>query len=254
MDKPRIITIIQARMASSRLPGKILEDLAGKTMLAWVVDRARRAELVDEVVVATTTDPSDDPVVEFCQAQGYPVSRGSMHDVLDRYFQAASLYQADIIVRLTADCPLIDPGMIDDNLQTFLAADPPLDFAANRLPGDRSVPIGLDTEICTMAALEFAWNNAGEDHCREHVMPYFYEHPDQFNILHIRHQPDYGSYRWTVDTPEDLEVVRKIIAHFEGRDDFSWLEVLALVQSRPEIMDANAGVRHKDYREVDDRK
>jgi len=134
-----------------------LKDIAGKPMLAHVVERTRRAEWVDEVVVATTVETSDDPVAALCTERGYPCVRGSMHDVLDRYYQAAKAYQAEIIVRITADCPVIDPGLIDAVLQLFVEADPPYDFIANRLPEGRTYPIGLDTEVCSMAALETAW-------------------------------------------------------------------------------------------------
>jgi len=158
-----------------------------------------------------------------------------------------------VIVRLTADCPFIDPGMLDDNIRTFLAADPPLDFAANRLPLDRTVPIGLDTEICTFEALETAWREAKEDHDREHVMPFFYEHPERFNILHIRHEPDYGHMRWTVDTPEDLAFMRAVVRYFPERDDFSWREVLTLLERHPELSEINAGVQHKTHLDVDER-
>ena len=253
MSKPKIVCIIQARMAASRLPGKVLKDLGGQSVLSWVVERARRASLIDEVVVATTTEPEDDLVASFCQEKGYPVYRGSMHDVLDRYYQAAKKHKADLIVRVTADCPLIDSRMLDSNIRTFLEADPPLDFAANRIPNDRTVPIGLDTEICTFTALEIAWKETSEKHHREHVMPFFYEHPERFNNLHIRYEPDYGHLRWTVDVPEDLDLLQKIVAHFDGRNDFAWEEVLALVQEKPELSEINANVVHKDYREVDER-
>lgn len=253
-NKPRIITIIQARMAASRLPGKVLKQLGDKPVLAWMMVRARRAKLIDEVVVATTKESDDDVIVEFCEGQDFPYFRGSMHDVLDRYYQTAKKHKADLIVRLTADCPLIDPEMLDSNIQTFLDADPPLDFAANRLPMERTVPIGLDTEICTFEALETAWREAKGPHHREHVMPFFYENPDRFNILHIKHEPDYGHLRWTVDTPEDLVLLRQIVSHFNGRDDFSWKEVLALIESHPELSEINAKVIHKDYREVDARR
>ncbi len=254
MSKPKVVCIIQARMAASRLPGKVLKELGDKPMLAWMVVRARRAKFIDEVVVATTTDPEDDVVAFFCEEQGYPFYRGSMHDVLDRYYQAARLFEAKVIVRLTADCPLIDPGMLDSNIQTFLDADPPLDFAANRLPMERTVPIGLDTEICTFSALETAWREAKEPHHREHVMPFFYEHPERFNNLHITHEPDCGHLRWTVDTPEDWMLLKEIVAHFDGRDDFRWEEVLALVKAQPELSEINAEVEHKDYRDVDERR
>ncbi|MDH5506287.1 MAG: acylneuraminate cytidylyltransferase, partial [Anaerolineae bacterium] len=180
--------------------------------------------------------------------------RGSMHDVLDRYYQAARQFDAHVVVRLTADCPLIDPAEIDRTVNAFLAADPPLDFAANRLPMARTVPIGLDTEVCTFAALETAWQQAEEAHQREHVMPYFYEQPERFRMLHITHDPDYGHHRWTVDTPEDLALIREVLTHFAGRDDFTWQQVLALFEQRPELAEINAGVQHKTYREVDDRR
>lgn len=252
MPDLRTVAIIQARMSSSRLPGKVLADLGGQPALAWMTRRAARATRIDDVVVATTTDASDDPVAAWCAAENVPVYRGSMHDVLDRYLGAAREFDAGIIVRLTGDCPFIDPQMLDDNLKTFHDHRPPLDFAANRLPGDRTVPIGLDTEICTRAALERAGREATGPHQREHAMPYFYENPDKFNILHIRHTPDYGHLRWTLDTPEDLTLLRAIVAHFTD-DGFSWLDVLKLVEGHPELNEINAGVRHKDYREVDDR-
>jgi len=251
----KVVAIIQARMAASRLPGKVLKELGHKPVLGWMIARTRRAEWIDEVVIATTTDPGDDPVAAYCEAEGVAYSRGSMHDVLDRYYQAAKQYQADVIVRLTADCPFIDPAMLDDNLRAFFASEPRADFAANRLPPpfERTIPIGLDAEYCWFEGLETVWKEAKEKHQREHVMPFFYEHPARFTILHITHYPSYGHLRWTVDTPEDLALLRQIVAHFPGRDDFSWQEVLALVDAHPELGEINAGVRHKHYREVDDR-
>jgi spore coat polysaccharide biosynthesis protein SpsF len=249
----RVVGIVQARMASTRLPGKVLADLGGKPVLAWVVERAQRAESIDQVVVATTLSPEDGAVAAFCQDRGYAVTRGSMHDVLDRYYLAASEFKADVIVRLTADCPLIDPGLLDENIAAFLQAEPPLDFSANRLPGDRTVPIGLDTEICTFAALATAWREAEEPHQREHVMPFFYENPQRFNILHMRQEPDHGELRWTVDTPEDLEMLRAVVAHFPD-DRFSWKDVLALVEAQPDLAAINAGVQHRSQFDVDERR
>jgi spore coat polysaccharide biosynthesis protein SpsF len=220
---PKIVAIIQARMAASRLPGKVLKTLGHQPVLAWMLARTRRSKLIDEVVVATTTDPSDDSVAEYCQQEHAAFTRGSMQDVLDRYYQAAKVFRADVIVRLTADCPFIDPDLLDDNLRTFLRAEPKIDFAANRLPPPhhRTVPIGLDAEYCWFEGLELIWKEAKEQHQREHVMPYFYEHPERFNLLHITHDPDYGNLRWTVDTPEDLQLLRQIVSYFPERDDFS---------------------------------
>lgn len=249
---PRVVAIIQARMASSRLPGKVLADLGGQPVLAWVVRRAGRTKGIGQVVVATSIAAEDDAVAAFCKEQDCACSRGSLYDVLDRYRQAAHEYDAQVIVRLTGDCPLIDPGMLEENLRTFLGAKPPLDFAANRLPGERTIPIGLDAEFCTLSALETAWREAQKPHQREHVMPFFYEHSDRFRILHIKHSQDYGHYRWTVDTPEDLDLMRQVVSHFKD-DKFSWKEVLALFQEKPELAQINASVTHKSHQDVDER-
>jgi len=257
-------------MGSSRLPGKVLLDIAGQPMLARVVERTRQARKVDEVVVATTTDPSDDAVVALCQRRGYPYYRGSLYDVLDRYYQTAKTFGAEVIVRITADCPLIDPGVIDRTVQEFMLAG--VDFAANRLPPPwrRTYPIGLDTEVCTFAALERAWREADLPHHREHVMPYLYEPATSnqqlpggslfstFRVLVVNHDVDgdrksLGHLRWTVDTAEDLNLIRQIYAHFPGRDDFTWLDVLELVQHNPELGQINADVQHKTLRDVDER-
>lgn len=250
---PHVVAIIQARMASSRLPGKVLADLGGQPVLGWVVRRAQRAEGIDRVVVATSVAAEDAVIAAFCKEQGYACTRGELHDVLDRYFQTAHHYDADVVVRLTGDCPLIDPDMLADNLRTFLLANPPLDFAANRLPGDRTIPIGLDAEFCTVAALETAWREAQEPHQREHVMPYLYQHPERFRILHIKHSPSFGHYRWTVDTLEDLELLRRVVADFKD-DRFSWKEVLALFEQQPDLAQINAGVQHKSQHDVDTRR
>jgi spore coat polysaccharide biosynthesis protein SpsF len=182
-----VYAIIQARMAASRLPGKVLLEIAGKPMLAWVVERTARAQTLSGVLVATTRDPSDDTVDSFCRAKGYWVERGSDHDVLDRYYQAAKQARADVIVRVTADCPFIDPGLIDEAVKLMLGesthsskqrkAAQGFDFVANRLPPPwgRTYPIGLDVEVFGFDLLGRAWREAVPRHQREHVAPYFYE-------------------------------------------------------------------------------
>ncbi len=265
----RTVAIIQARYGSSRLPGKVLLDIAGKPMLAWVVERTRMAHLLDEVVVATTTDSSDDAVAETCSARGFPFVRGSLYDVLDRYYLAAKETSADVIVRITADCPLIDAGEIDHTLAEFIRRE--ADFAANRLPPPwkRTYPIGLDTEVCTFLALEDAWRNAGQGYEREHVMPYLYMHSPvvdaenfdgwsdlcsgQFRVLYINSKEDLGSQRWTVDTPEDLLFVRQVFSRLEGRDDFTWQDVLQLLKREPQLLQINAVVQPKTVQDVDER-
>ena len=256
----RVVAIIQARMSSSRLPGKVLLDIAGQPMLAHVVTRTSRATKIDEVIVATTTDASDDPVAAYCDSMGISCTHGSLQDVLDRYYQAASQAKADVVVRITGDCPVIDPALIDDCIKALL--DGSFDFTCNRLPPPwgRTYPIGLDTEVCTFAALKKAWEESTETFHREHVMPFLYEglelsavsrqlsdgiSPRGFKIAQLHQTTDFGDYRWTVDTPEDLEFMRHVYNRFDGRDDFTWGDVLHLIQKEPELAAINSTVRHK---------
>lgn len=236
-------------MSSSRLPGKVLKLINGKPMLQHVVERVRRSQMVDEVMVATTSESSDDPLAAYCQENGIAVFRGQMQDVLDRFYQAAKIAQADVVVRITADCPVIDPGLIDDLVRQFLASK--VDFAANRLPPPwkRTYPIGLDIEVCTFNALERAWKEADQSYQREHVMPYLYEQEGRFEILVTHYAADLGSQRWTVDTQEDLNFIQGVFDYFKGKNDFSWLEVLNVVQQHPELTEINADVRHKVFNE-----
>ncbi len=267
--KPKVVAIIQGRMNSSRLPAKIMQDIAGQPMLNRVFIRASRADSVQQVLIATTTDSTDDPVAEYCDFSGIPFTRGSQFDVLDRYYQAAKESKADVVVRITADCPVIDPLLIDDVVKTILD-NSEFDFVANRLPPPwgRTYPIGLDVEACTFKALAKAWKSAKEPQHREHAMPYFYEgvqltrqsrtletgvSPRGFNIALLHHTTDFGDYRWTVDTPEDLEFIRQVYNHFNGHDDFSWKEVLGLVHDQPKLMEINAGVEHKTLKDIDQR-
>ncbi len=240
-------------MASTRLPGKVLADIEGSPMLARVVVRAQRARTLNEIVVATSTDRDDDQIQELCAERGYACFRGDPMDVLDRIYQAARIHRAKVVVRLTADCPLIDPEVIDETVIAFLEAEPPVDFAANRLPGRRSSPIGLDTEVCWMAALERAWRGADLPHQREHVMPYLYDHPGRFRTLLIWNHADHSHHRWTVDTPEDLELVRRIYERFDGRDAFAWTEILGLFEREPSLANLNAAAAHKSEYDVDSR-
>jgi len=248
------VAIIQGRMGSSRLPGKILLDLAGKPMLMRVVERARQSKTVDEVVFATTIDPLDDAVEAYCRQNAITCFRGSLSDVLDRFYQAAKAFKADTVVRITADCPLLDPGLMDETVTLFRQSG--ADFAANRLPPPfkRTYPIGLDCEVCSFAALERAWNEATALHDREHVMPYLYEVKDRFKVAILNYEKDYGTFgRWTVDTPQDLELVRQVYARLAGKPDFTWLDVLAIFEREPELGRINAQVEHNSMYDVDRR-
>lgn len=272
-----IIAIIQARMKSSRLPGKVLMDIQGKSMLARVVDRVLLAKNVSRTVIAITDEVDDDPLAEFCQREGLDYYRGSMHDVLDRYYQAAKIAGANIVVRLTSDCPLLDPDLIDETISVFMGrsgsqatwtpiGDPrylpppinpsfPWDFAATRLPPpwERTFPIGLDVEVCSFAALEKAWHEATAEYEREHVLPYLYDDPNRFRCLVGYWRENLGNQRWTVDTADDLKLVNEIYSLI-GSSDFNWLDILDVIKKNPKLLEINAGIRHKDFREVDSRR
>jgi spore coat polysaccharide biosynthesis protein SpsF len=241
----RIVAIVQARMASSRLPGKVLTDLVGATTLTRVVRRVCRARLVGHLVVATTTDPKDDVIVEQCARDSVSIFRGSQHDVLDRYYQAAKTLGADAIVRITSDCPLIDPEVTDKIIEAFLTVRP--DYASNTL--DRTYPRGLDTEVMTFEALERAWREAHELYQRAHVTPYLYQNPKRFRLFSVKEGQDFSTFRWTLDTPEDLEFLRAVYTRFQGRDDFTWREALSLMDREPALAEINRHVVQKTLRE-----
>lgn len=242
--EPRVVAIIQARLGSTRLPGKALADIGGLSMLARVVRRVGRASRLNLVTVATTSEPADAAIVEECDRLGVPVTRGSQDDVLDRYYQAAQIHQADVVVRITSDCPLIDPELIDALVGAFLADGP--DYAGNFI--ERRYPRGLDAEVFSFAALERAWREANAEYERAHVTPYIYQHPEAFRLLSVPGTEDHSRHRWTVDTPEDLTFARAVYARFAD-DSFGWREVLALVEAEPELAAINAHVEQKELRQ-----
>jgi spore coat polysaccharide biosynthesis protein SpsF len=237
------VAIIQARMGSTRLPGKVLIDLAGEPMLARVVRRVQRARTLHAVMVATTVEPADDPIVELCAARGWPCSRGSQDDVLERYYQAALAALADVVVRITSDCPLIEPVVVDHVVEEFLAGQPGIDYACNWLPA-RTFPRGLDTEVFSFAALDRARREDQNPAWREHVTPYIYRHPELFCIHGVANAVDLSDLRWTVDTQEDLAFAGRIYDWFEN-DAFSWQDVLAVLQQHPEWREINRHVEQK---------
>ena len=241
----RTVAIIQARMGSTRLPGKVLMAIGEHTMLERVVGRTQMAELVDEVVVATTAEPADDEIVATCGSIGVACARGSEEDVLGRYFMAAEEFAAETIVRITSDCPLIDPTVIDLVVQAFLDHRP--DYASNTL--QRTYPRGLDTEVFSRDALARASREACGLTFRTHVTSFFYRHPDRFTLWSVAGDRDYSDLRWTVDTLLDLEVVRDIYGAGGNRFDLSWQEALELVRADPDRLRRNHDVRQKDLGE-----
>jgi spore coat polysaccharide biosynthesis protein SpsF len=237
----RTVAIVQARTGSTRLPGKVLLDLAGEPLLARVVDRAGRATSLDDVVVATTSLPEDDAIEALARDRGWKITRGHPVDLTDRYHQAALEHRATVVVRITSDCPLIDPGLIDETVGALRSAR--ADYASNTLE-PRTYPRGLDVEALTTTALERAWHADHDPVTREHGTPYIYRHPEIFRLQRVSGLEDHSSHRWTVDTAEDLEVVRRIYAAI-GHDRFTWKDALAVVSGRPEWFGINRVVRQK---------
>jgi spore coat polysaccharide biosynthesis protein SpsF len=227
----KTVGIIQARMGSTRLPGKVLEDLAGEPMLARVVERTRRAGTLDEVVVATSDLPADDCIAQLCADRRWACFRGSETDVLDRYYHAALEFQADIIVRVTSDCPLIDPQLIDRHVERLLQRWAEVDFVTNML--QQSFPLGLAVEALPLDVLIRMNRMSLARDLREHVTTLAYVEPEWFQIDNILHSSDLSKMRWTVDTAEDLELVRRIVSCF-GNDHFAWEEVLSVLEEHPD--------------------
>ena len=240
-----LIAIVQARMGSSRLPGKALKDIQGRSMLARVVRRAQRSSLIDRLIVATTDKEADDAIASECKILGVSVFRGSEDDVLDRYYQAAKAFSSEAVVRISSDCPLIDPDVIDRVVRVFLDYRP--DYASNTI--ENTYPRGLDVEVFTFSALEKAWRNASLDFERVHVTPYIYLHPELFRKLSVTAEKNLSFYRWTVDTAEDLALVRAVYSKMGGDDHFSWMDVLYLFEREPGLAELNRHIRQKSLEE-----
>lgn len=242
-----VAAVIQARMTSSRLPGKVLLPAAGREMLAHQIDRVRRAGSVDAICIATTTNAQDDPVAGLAEREGVACLRGSEHDVLDRFVRAASHVGADIAVRLTGDCPLTDPELIDAVVSVFRSARPPVDYASNSFP--RTWPIGLDVEVASVAALRIAAAEATDPYDREHVMPFIYRQPDRFATAGYPAPHALSGYRWTLDERSDYELIRTILeALLPTEPAFGWRDVIALLDAHPDWRTLNAGVAQKRRR------
>ena len=219
----KTVAIVQARMGSTRLPDKVMRPICGTPMIGLVLKRLARATLIDEIVLATSEDPRNEPLAQHVRQLGHAVYRGSENDVLDRYYQVARAARADVVVRVTGDCPLIDPDLVDAVINRFLESV--VDYASNIAPP--TFPDGLDTEVFSRDALEAAWTHAEAPRDREHVTRFIRESTD-FTRANVSHATDHSRERWTVDRLEDVEVVEKIFQHFHPRQDFGWLDVLAL--------------------------
>jgi spore coat polysaccharide biosynthesis protein SpsF len=238
----KVVAIIQARMGSTRLPGKVMKDLAGDTVLARVVSRTRRSRLLDEVVIATTDKVGDDVIVRECERIAVPVFRGDEADVLDRYYRAAQKFSAEAIVRITSDCPLTDPELVDQHVRRLIDRWDEVDFVTNM--SQQSYPLGLAVEALPMDVLTRMHRLSDTPELKEHVTTMAYAEPRLFRIDNICHSEDLSQMRWTVDTREDLELVRLIFKHF-GTDDFSWGQILPLLDRHPEWVEINRHIPQK---------
>jgi len=228
--KAKVLAVVQARMGSTRLPGKVMKPLAGKTLIEVLISRLRKAKTLDEVLVATTTEKTDDVLAAHCKSKKIPVFRGSSEDVLKRYVDACRKYSASVVVRITGDCPLADPQLVDSLIRSF--AKQKVDYLSNTNPP--SYPDGLDIEVFTIEALEKAADRASSGYQREHVTPYIYQ-SGNFKTGNFANQDDFSKERWTVDESNDLKVVDDIFQHFSPRIDFSWKEVMELRKKNPKI-------------------
>lgn len=242
-----VVAIVQARMTSSRLPGKVLLEAAGKPMLAHQLERLGRARSVDRIVVATTANADDDPVAELATRLGVGLHRGSEHDVLDRFHGALAAAGGSVAVRLTGDCPLTDPAVVDLVVDAFRTADPAVAYASNSFP--RSWPVGLDVEVAARAALDEAAAEATDPYDREHVMPFLYRQPGRFRTLSVRCPVPMAHHRWTLDEAGDYALLRRIIETLlPDRPDFGWRAVVDLLAAHPDWTALNAAVGQKTRR------
>jgi spore coat polysaccharide biosynthesis protein SpsF len=240
-----IVAIIQARCGSSRLPNKVLMDIAGQPMFSRVVQRARQAQTLTEVVLATSTDRRDEPLAALSMRLGVRFWRGSENDVLSRFLGAAHAFNADVVVRLTADCPLLDGAVIDRMVQVFQATKG-VDYVSNTL--ECTYPDGLDVEVIGRNALVRAHGEARLPSEREHVTPYIYKHPELFSLRNVIHTPDLSAYRLSVDQAADLEVVRHVYQHFHERN-FTFVDVIRFLTENPEVRQLNQHFeRNEGYR------
>jgi spore coat polysaccharide biosynthesis protein SpsF len=243
----RPVAILQARMGSTRLPGKCLIEIAGRSLLEHCIRGVRRSQLVGRIVVATSDLPEDDAIEAASGRLGVDVFRGSAKDVLARYHGALERFPGEPVIRLTGDCPLMDGGVIDKAIRSFL--DSKVDYVSTG--ASKTYPRGLDVEVFTAAALRRAFLEGLSDYHREHVTPYLYEQPGRFRVATSGHDEDLSSWRLTVDTAEDLEVVKAVIEGLEAAGEPVRFEnVVGFVKRHLELLQLNSGVRQKSYLEV----
>jgi spore coat polysaccharide biosynthesis protein SpsF (cytidylyltransferase family) len=246
VTRPRCVAIVQARVGSTRLPGKALFDIAGRPVVAHVLERALAIDGVDGAVLATTVDPADDALENFARQRDIPCTRGSENDVLDRFHQAVGEHPADVIVRVTADCPLLDPRVSGLVLAEYLRRAGDVDYVSNVHPP--TYPDGLDTEVLSREALGRAWRDADLPSDREHVTSYIWRNAGAFRLANVATEPSRAHLRWTVDERADLEFVRAVYARLYRGSIFGMEAVLELLAVEPDLIRINAGIdRNEGY-------
>jgi len=237
----RTVIIIQARMGSTRLPGKILKKIMGRPLIEYQIERLKKIENADNIAIATTVHEDDQIIVDLCKQLGYLYYRGSENDVLSRYIDAAILFDAELIVRINADCPLIDPNVVKRVIKYFHENIPKYDYVSNILKP--SYPIGYHTEVFSLDALKKAHKNAKDLEEREHVTPYIYRNPKEFKIGSVELDVNYSHHRWTVDYAEDFDLIKKIIEGiYPLKTDFDMNDTLDYLKAHPELNNINSGI------------
>lgn len=237
------LAIIQARTSSSRLPGKVLRPILGVPMFLRQIERVTRSKKIDKFVVATSVDPLDNEIERLCRSNDIECFRGSLNDVLDRFYQTAVKFPADHIVRLTADCPLADPAVIDRVIQFYESGN--FDYVSNAL--EPTFPDGLDVEIFRAACLCEAWKEATLPSEREHVTPFIYQHPARYKIGHYKNSADLSFLRWTVDEEADFQLITQIYTQlYQNKPGFNTDDILALLDRNPQLKTINTQIRRNE--------
>jgi len=238
-----VIIVLQARLSSTRLPGKVLQPICGFPMLGLQLERIKRAKHFERLVVATSTDQHDNPIAKLCEDLQVDCYRGSLEDVLDRFYKAAKQYEPIHVVRLTGDCPLTDPELIDAVIQHHIVSG--ADYTSNTM--DPTFPDGLDVEVVRFSALEQAHAAAKLNSEREHVTPYFYNHPELFRLASFKSKIDRSPMRWVVDEPADFNFVTRVYEYlYSAKPNFNTNDVLALLEDNPDLALINASYRRNE--------
>lgn len=239
-----VVCIVQARLGSTRLHKKVLKEICGKTVLEHDIDRLKKVKNLNNIVIATTTLEEDKEIEKLVKKLGVDCFKGSAEDVLSRYYFAAREYNADVIVRVTSDCPLIDWQVSEKIIQYYLDNIDKYDYVSNTI--ERTYPRGLDTEVFSFKALEKSYNEGKKQYEREHVTPYIYQNTDKFRIEQYKNETDYSNYRWTLDTEEDLKLISIIYNNlYKENKLFDFNDILKFINKNPYVVNINEHIKQK---------